>query len=216
MTLPPDLPWRGGIVALSLALWFGTQALLARRPVPAGGAPGDRLHDWTAPLHARLAAHPRAADRVLAASSLVVDLLGLFLLGAALLGPSFRPFLSLGLLFALRQVCQSLCALPAPPGMIWRDPGFPSLLVTYRTSNDFFFSGHTALGVLAALEVAGLGPAWHAIAVALVALAEAAVVIVLRAHWTMDVLAAVPAALACDALAAAAAPAVDAWLRGGG
>jgi hypothetical protein len=214
VTFPPDLAWRGGIVAVSLVLWFGTQALLARRAFPASGAIRDRLHDWTAPLHARLVARPRAADGVLLVSSLVVDLLGLLLLGAGLLGPSFRPFLALALLFALRQVCQALCALPAPPGMIWRDPGFPTLLVTYRTSNDFFFSGHTAIAVLGALEVAGLGPPWLAVAVALVAVAEAAVVIVLRAHWTLDVVAAALAALACDALAAAAAPAVDAWLRG--
>jgi hypothetical protein len=46
----------------------------------------------------------------------VIDLFGLWLLGSALLGPTFRPFLSLFGLYVLRQICQALCSLPAPPG----------------------------------------------------------------------------------------------------
>jgi len=36
--------------------------------------------------------------------------------------------------------------------MIWRHPGIPSLLVTYDVATDFFFSGHTAIAVLASIE----------------------------------------------------------------
>jgi hypothetical protein len=47
--------------------------------------------------------------------------------------------------------------------MIWRYPGVPSLLVTYGTSNDLFFSGHTALAVYGSIELAWWGgPAWAA------------------------------------------------------
>ena len=62
------------------------------------------------------------------------------------------------MLFALRQLCQGLCAF-APPGegMIWRRPGIPSLLVTYGTATDLFFSGHTAIAVYGALELGRLG-----------------------------------------------------------
>src|SRR5262249_38805048 len=49
--------------------------------------------------------------------------------------------------YALRQLCQGLCAFAPPEGMIWRSPGFPSLLVTYGTATDLFFSGHTAIAV---------------------------------------------------------------------
>ena len=41
--------------------------------------------------------------------------------------------------------------------MIWRSPGVPSLLVTYGTSNDLFFSGHTAIAVYGSLELAHAG-----------------------------------------------------------
>ena len=145
--------------------------------------------------------HPRAANATLIISSLFIDAFGLFLIGAGIFGPSLRPFVALLILFAFRQVCQALCALPAPKDMIWRYPGFPSLLVTYGTGNDFFISGHTAVAVLGAIEIAKIGPLWLAITAGAVAFLEATTVIVLRAHYTMDVLAAACAAW-CAAIAA--------------
>jgi membrane-associated phospholipid phosphatase len=116
------------------------------------------------------------------------------------------------MLFALRQLCQGLCALAPPPGMIWRHPGFPSLLVTYGTATDLFFSGHTAIAVFGAVELARAGGPWLAGVGALVALVEAATVIVLRAHYTMDVFAAVVAALWVAGAADRVAPICDAAL----
>jgi hypothetical protein len=210
-----DAGLRAGLVALGLGAWYGSQRLLGRRPAKPADRPADPVHRLTAGLHARLAARPRAADAVLIGSSALVDLFGLALVASALLGPSFRPFLALGMLFALRQACQAAIALPAPPGMIWRSPGVPSLLVTYDVGNDFFFSGHTGLAVLGAIEAWTSGPPWLGAAAAAIAALQAATVLVLRAHWTVDVVAAIPAAFACHALAALAAPAVDGWLSSG-
>ena len=202
---------RAVAVAAGLALWFGTQRLLAGRSPSVAGI-GDRVHSWTAPLHGRLVEHPRVANAVLVASSAGIDLFGVWLLGSALFGPTFRPFLALFALYLLRQLCQWLCSLPAPAGAIWRHPGFPSLLVTYGTNHDYFFSGHTAIAVLGAIACADQGLPWLAAAAAVVALLEAFVVLVLRAHYTMDVVAAACAAWCAWSLGGAAAPAVDAWL----
>ena len=207
-----DAGLRAGLVALGLGAWYGSQRLLGRRPAKPEDRPADAVHRLTAGLHARLAARPRAADAVLVASSAFVDLFGLALVASALLGPSFRPFLAVGMLFALRQVCQAAVALPAPPGMIWRSPGVPSLLVTYDVGNDFFFSGHTGIAVLGAIEAWTAGPPWLGAAATAIAALEAATVLVLRAHWTVDVVAAIPAAFGCHALASRCAPAVNAWL----
>lgn len=204
---------RALLVGAGLGLWFWTQRLIARRAFPQG-AIGDRLLELTAPLNRSLHAHPRRADALLAATSAVIDLLGIFLVARAILGPTIRPFLGLVLLFALRQLCQGLCALPAPEGMIWRSPGLPSLLVTYGTSNDLFFSGHTAIAVYGSLELAHAGgPAAAILGVAIV-LGEAAAVIVLRAHYTMDVFAGAVTALWVWTVAVALAPGVDRWLAG--
>ncbi len=149
---------------------------------------------------------------MLIATSAVIDLLGLFLVGLAIFGPSIRPLLGLVLLFALRQLCQGLCALPAPERMIWRKPGFPSLLVTYGTASDLFFSGHTAIAVYGALELAHWGgPAWAFVGLT-IAIVEAAAVIVLRAHYTMDVFAGAVTALWIWTAAGTLAPTADRWL----
>jgi hypothetical protein len=202
---------RVGLVVVALGGWFWTQRLLAVRPA-VGGRIGDRLHEWSAPLHGWLTVHPRATDLTLIVTSALIDLCGGYLLVSAVFGPTVRPLLAVLLVFALRQVCQALCALPTPPGCLWRDPGFPSLLVTYGTSSDFFFSGHTAISVLAALQLIHVAPpALAAVGIA-VAILEAAAVIVLRAHYTMDVFAAVFAAWAAEVVAGRLAPWVDAWL----
>lgn len=185
---------RVALVALGLTLWFWTQSLIGTRRLPAGGGMLDVLHEASAPLNLWLHNHSRAADALLVASSGFIDLIGLWLLGATVLGPSLRPFVALLLVYAFRQACQALVALPAPPGQIWRRPGFPSLLVTYHVGNDFFISGHTAIAVLGAIEAAHTLPPWASLPAALVAIGEAAVVIVLRAHYTMDVLGAAAAA----------------------
>ena len=207
----PEIGLRVGFVAVALVLWFWTQRLIAGK-APTGNRLGDRLHDWSAPLHGWLTAHPRAADATLIITSALIDIFGLYLFASAILGPTLRPFVAILILFALRQGCQAVCTLPTPPGAIWRHPGFPSLLVTYGTSNDFFFSGHTAISVLAALQLIHVAPPWLAAIGVGVAVLEAATVIILRAHYTMDVFAALFAAWGANALASRCAPAIDAWL----
>ncbi len=206
-----DVPlWlaRAGLVAVGLGLWFWTQRLIGARPWPASGI-GDAVHGWTARWNRWLVANPRAADRLLIASSAVIDLLGLFLLAAAIFGPTFRPFVGLLMLFALRQLCQGLCAFAPPDGMIWRSPGFPALLVTYGTATDLFFSGHTAIAVYGGLELARLG-GWPFIVLAVaIVLFEAGTVLVLRAHYTADVFAAIVTALWAAGVAETVAPWID-------
>ena len=81
-------------------------------------------------MHRYFVENPKAADRSLILSSLFIEIFGLFLIGAAMFGPTFAPFLGILIVFCLRQVCQAFCTLPPPPGIIWQDPGFPTLLVT--------------------------------------------------------------------------------------
>lgn len=208
----PTFGLRAGVVAGALVLWFWTQSLIARKSAPKDGI-GDVVHDLTARWHRYFSMNERAANAALITSSLFIDLFGLLLIGAAIFGSTFAPFLAIILLFGMRQICQSLCTLPPPPGIIWRKPGFPTLLVTYDVSNDFFFSGHTALAVLGAIEVAHLGPPWLAFAAGAIALGEMIIVLVLRAHYTLDVLTGALAAFVAADAAASLSPAVDALLR---
>ncbi len=217
-TGPTTGPWwlRLLLVAVGLGLWFGTQYLIGMRAVPESGI-GDTVLDLLAPLHRYFWEHEQAADLLLIVSSAIIDVLGVFLLAWSIFGKSIRPFLGLLMLFALRQACQALIALPAPSEMIWRQPelfGVPiySLLVTPKVANDFFFSGHTALAVYGAIELVRFGGRrWLPLGAA-IAVFEAAVVLVLRAHWTMDVYAGVVTAILIAIIAKQIAPPVDRML----
>ena len=199
---------RAAFVAAALGVWFLTQSWIGKRASPPG-AMVDSVHVWLSPLHGMFTHHPGAADALLVTSSAGIDAAGIFLLGLAIFGSTLRPFIALILVFGLRQICQGLCALPPPEGMIWRDPGFPTLLVTYGVSNDLFFSGHTSLAVLGALELARLGKRWLVWAGVLLALFEITTVLVLHAHYTMDVFAGAIAALWIHGIAVKVSPALD-------
>lgn len=200
------------VVVLALAAWHWTQILIARKSTPRHGL-GDLVHDLTVRWHGWLSVNDRAANRLLIVSSFFIDVLALSVIALAVFGGSFAPFIALLILFGLRQLSQAICTLPPPPGMIWRHPGSPSLLVTYEVGNDFFFSGHTALAVLGALELAHVGPLWLGIAVAVIAVGEMATVLVLRAHYTLDVIAGAAVAFFAYHIAGNVSPAIDAWLR---
>jgi hypothetical protein len=206
-------------IVISLGLWQLTQRLLARRnPTnePDAAAPAlitDGFHRLTARLHQRLIDVPARANAMLIASSVVIDLLGLYLLGSAIFGSTIQPFLGLFILFALRQFCQAFCPLPPPQGMIWRNPGFPTLLVTYGTSCDLFFSGHTAIAVYGCATLATvLGPPGIVLGCVIVAF-EIWAVLVLRAHYTMDVFAGAVTALYIHRVVIDWGPHVDAWIN---
>jgi hypothetical protein len=208
--------WRGVafrfvLTAVALVIWFWTQSLIAQRAAPTS-AVGDALHTLTASLNSYFYHSPSAANALLILSSALIDALALFLLGRWLFGPSVRPFLGLVLLLGLRQIMQAICALPAPANMIWHYPGFPSLLVTYNVGNDFFFSGHTAIAAFGGIELAHLGKRWLSIVAVSIVFFEIAAVLILRAHYTMDIFTGLLAALCVARLCTVLSPRLDAWL----
>jgi hypothetical protein len=212
----PVIGVRVGFVAAGIVAWFWTQSVLGKRvPKVANEVPlTDGIHLLTARLHKRYFTNIAAGNRLLIASSLVIDLLGAYLLGAAIFGESFRPFVGLVMVFALRQICQMLCPLPAPSGMVWRYPGVPAILVTYGTANDLFFSGHTAIAVYGACTLAGHWGPWGLALGLAIAIFEAGTVLILRAHYTMDVFTGIICALWIYSMSAIAGPWVDGLIRG--
>ncbi len=196
-------------VIAGLGIWFGTQKMISLRPEHVGI--GDRVLDLLAPVHGWLSADGMRWRALLVVSSLVIDATAVWMLLNTIFGKSVRPFVGLVMLFGLRQIMQGICVVPSPEGMIWEHPGVPSLLVTYGVSNDMFFSGHTALAVFGAVELARLGRKWIGVGVA-VAVFEVLAVLSLRAHWTMDVFAGAVTALLVAVVAGRVARPVDGWM----
>lgn len=202
------------VTGVVLAIWFWTQSLLGARTPPAAGGIGDALHNLTAGWNSYFAQNAAAANALLIVSSALIDALGVFLLGSWLFGGSVRPFLGLVLLMLLRQFLQALCSLPVPSGMIWHYPGFPSLLVTYHVADDFFFSGHTAIAVFGAIELSRFHHKWLTVMSIFLVLFEVAAVLILRAHYTMDVFTGILAALCVFPVSDRLSSRLDQWLRG--
>jgi len=206
-SLSLGLTLRVVVTVAALGLWFWTQSLIGSR-VRAAGI-GDALHNLFAGLNLYFWQHATAANALLIVSSAFIDILGLFLVAEWIFLGRSRAFLGLVLLLGLRQVMQALCTLPVPPNMIWRYPGFPSLFVTYSVGNDYFFSGHTAIAVFGAMELARLRRPWLTALALVVVLFEVATVLILRAHYTMDVFTGAVTGLWVAALCDKMAPRID-------
>lgn len=204
---------KSGIALLAIGFWLFSQKLLGKR----NGAFSDVIHDYlhvlTDKVNIYLNNNENAARFLLISSSLIIDAIGIFIIVSAIFGPSIRPLFGLCLLFALRQMNQAITILPTPQRMIWKNPGFPSLFVTYGVSNDLFFSGHTALAVYGALELASLGGPLFVLLGIFIILYEMIAVILLRAHWTMDVFAGSVTALWIFEIAKRWSPFLDTWLK---
>jgi membrane-associated phospholipid phosphatase len=210
------------LVVVGLGLWFLTQSMIGQRANLEGDyesvsdllTRGDAGLMLTVSTNRFLRENRAWSNALLISSSAVIDLLGGFLLLWAIFGPSLRPFVGLLILFGLRQLSQNLCVLPPPDGIIWEYPGFPSLLVTYGVANDFFFSGHTGIAVYGAVEIGRL-KGWKGICLGVaIAMFEATSVLLLRAHYTMDVLTGILAAICAAYLANRIGPIVDLRIDG--
>src|SRR5262245_23501483 len=118
-------PWwlRVLFIVVGLIAWFWTQSLIGARTLPEGVAIDDGIHNLLSGPNQYLRDNPKAADALLICSSAIIDSLGLFMLAVSIFGKTVRPFLGLLLLFGMRQICQALCALTPPNGIIWHDPG---------------------------------------------------------------------------------------------
>jgi hypothetical protein len=205
MSLTPRL-WsvralQAAAVAAAYGAWLLSQHLLEKsRGVVTGFT--DHTHDLLAGANAYLNAHPSLADLVLAVSSFEVDLAAASMVAFFFIRRESRPLLALWLILIMRQLCQATVSIPPPDGMIWHYPGFPTLVVTYSTSTDFFFSGHMALATLLAAEMTAQSASRGKQTVAWgIAFAQALVILSMRFHYVTDVAAGGLAAVAATQLA---------------
>jgi hypothetical protein len=190
-------------VGAAYGAWLLSQHLLETSRAPVTGFV-DHTHEWLAAFNVYLNAHPALANVVLAVSSFEVDLAAVSMVVFFFARRESRPLLALWLILIMRQLCQVTASIPAPPGMIWHYPGFPTIVVTYSTSTDFFFSGHMALAALLATELtAQHAPRWKRVTAWSVVIAQAVVILSMRFHYVTDVVAGLLAAVVATQIAGA-------------
>lgn len=184
----PITPWYVTTALLLVGFVFikTTEAMIGMTPPPEGIII-DKLHLWTAPINRFFHQHSIAKNTILTITTLWIDASILFLCLRSLFGPTIRPYLEL-LLFALcRQGLQFLVSLPIPQGIIWSDPGFPSLMINYSLQHDLFFSAHTGIAFLATIELLRTGKKWLGLIGFCFFVLTVMTIIFLRFHYTMDI-----------------------------
>jgi hypothetical protein len=63
-------------------------------------------------------------------------------------GTSIRLVYAYFAFYGMRAGCMSVYSVEPYEGFYWEYPGFPSLIIAYGETNDFFFSGHIGSCVL--------------------------------------------------------------------
>ena len=146
----------------------------------------DLLQFWTRDANAFLNTHQGAANALIILNSLFGDLSILMLLGVTLWRASVRSFVPLFVFIFFRQALQLLITFPPMPGMIFHDPGFPSLFVNYASDTSFYFSAFVGTNILSALERSYWKIRWVNGVGVLIVLFVAITDILLRTHYTAD------------------------------
>ena len=190
-------------VGAAYAVWLFSQHLLEKTRGLVHGFT-DNTHQLLSGINIFLNAHSSLANVVLAVSSFEVDLAALSMIAFFFIRRESRPLLALWFILIMRQLCQASVSIPAPEGMIWHYPGFPSIMVTYSTSSDFFFSGHMALATLLATELtAQRAPRWKQAVAWGVICVQAFIILSMRFHYVTDVVTGFFAAIVATQLAGA-------------
>jgi hypothetical protein len=110
----------------------------------------DRVFDtaFFRAAHAYCTKHLNVTRALLAISSFSIESTALFLIIYGYynpvndLRPPLRSSVALLLSYIARQMCQFMVKLPVPQGILWFNPGVPSLILDYSMTHDLFFSGH--------------------------------------------------------------------------
>lgn len=202
--------WLRVLIALMLFfVWHLTQQLISSQKAEisfGSNAILDQSFEFSASINHFLNENKEVSRILLIFMSIEIDLITVLIFVKGIFGRSFKPIIGLVLVMMLRQMSQFFVSFPIPDGMIWFDTGFPTLFVTYSVKNDFFFSGHTALTVYGSLVLfkssytqensVRIWVVLKKIAPWFLILFQVSALIVLKAHYYMDIYAGFMTALA--------------------
>jgi hypothetical protein len=171
--------------------WITTQRILGLDAISQNSVI-DRMHNLVRPINNYLRSNPKFMKYNFILSSLLIDInVSYVVIKYLLLDDDTRTITLLFSGFILRQICQYINRLPIPNNLIWFNPGFPSLFVTYHVENDFFFSGHTLIAFVSGFDIISNGDIMSKIYGTCFILYEVAVISFTFSHYFMDIYAAI-------------------------
>ena len=102
-----------------------------------------------------------------------------------LYGKSCRLILATIMFYSIRAISQILVQFKYPEGYDWQYPGFPSYVVPYGNTSDFFFSGPCGFLNICALEWLAIGNKYMGYTVEAFNFYMAFVMLIFRVHYTV-------------------------------
>lgn len=207
-------PWYFSLIfiVVGILLYKISQHLIESLSAPQGMII-DRLHILTTPINHYFHNHKKAADFVLITTSFWVDASVIFFIFRTLFGYTIRPALAMFLFMLYRQFLQLLVSLPIPQEIIWYDPGVFSIFVDYSSANDLYFSFHTGVSLLCALELMRFHKWWLTTIGFFFFGYLITTVICFQFHYTMDVFTGILVTLYVTYRSIKLAPPMDRWFR---
>ena len=173
----------------------------------------DKLFDFTSGLNQYFEVHDTERHLIEATSSFLVDfLLVAFSVKYALWGKSWREVICSSCFYTVRAAVQGIFLMGFPENYIWDYPGVPSLTVPYYRTADFFYSGHVGIMTFCALENYNSGYYKLMVLSVIATLFEFFVMVVLRAHYSIDLISGVVFAHYIWILSGRASKYIDSWL----
>lgn len=104
---------------------------------------------------------------------------------------TWRFVIALAVFYVLRGITTHIFMMEMPAGYNWAYPGVFSIFVPYGKTADFFYSGHIGICMLQYLEFDACGQRWWSIFSLFAMMSQIFMMIALRSHYTMDMMAAV-------------------------
>lgn len=149
----------------------------------------DRIHssDSVMYMHNYLKDNKEIMDMCFIVTTLLIDLHIFYFIYDFFANNNYRPMYLLILGVLLRQICQYINRLPTPSSVIWYDPGFPTFVMNYNVTDDFFFSGHTLTSFIFGIEIMSSKNLFVKLYAILYMFFEITFVLVTHAHYFMDI-----------------------------
>jgi len=141
------------------------------------------------PITDFLSQHLLIRDLMLILGALFMDMgFLLFTIVYILRGNSWKEIFAIILFYGLRGSFQSISFLQIYDTFIMEYPGFPSLMVPYFRTADFYYSGHTGASCLLALSYRDWGytPIFYVYIFS--TFYEALQMSIIRAHYSIDII----------------------------
>lgn len=114
----------------------------------------DRMQNWAGPLNAFLLKSSITRHIAIFTTSFYIDCMVIFFMWRWIkTAKTPRLLFSLLMFYGIRAVWQGIFSFQFPAGVAFDYPGFPSLMVPYGYTSDFYFSGHVGFLVILTLEL---------------------------------------------------------------